>query len=294
MQFPALEIGSSPRIDDYNLQQLQEHKTLVLSGASWVSKDKAEKLIIQYARSGGRVLVDLTGFHTDIMSRQAKFLGVYGEPVALTHKISFESNTEAGELRSFAQKDWRCIIPQGLDGIDIVFEHYGHNAALLGYKMVAPNIPVYFLGANLGYHGFLTHDPFVARILQDILQITPDFQVPEFCYISDYCSSTQGCTMTYNTDRQLQSIIPVAALDGMKVKVDGKPASTNICENLILAILPPGEHQIELELQKAPVYYWGQWLSLLSIITIIFVLIRRTVYLRKMLKVIQTDLTIVL
>ncbi|NLX03397.1 MAG: hypothetical protein GXY40_12860 [Syntrophomonadaceae bacterium] len=280
MQFPTLEIGSSPRIDDYSLQQLQEYKTLVLSGTAWASETRAEKLIVQYARSGGRVLVDLTGFHNDVMSRQTKFLGVYGEPVALTHRISYKSNAESGELRSFAQKEWRCIIPQGLDGIDIAFEHYGNDAALLGHKMVAPNIPVYFLGANLGYHGFLTHDPIVARILQDILQISPDFQAPEFCYIRDYCSSTQGCTMTYNTDRQLQSIIPVAALDGMKVNVDGKPVSTNICENLILAILPPGEHQIELELQKAPVYYWGQWLSLLSIITIIFVLIGRSVYLR--------------
>lgn len=284
MQFPALEIGSSPRIDDYNLQQLQQYKTLVLSGASWISEEKAEKLIIQYARSGGRVLVDLTGFHTDIMSRQAKFLEVYGEPVALNRKINFESNGESGELRSFAQKDWRCIIPQGLDGIDIVFKHYGNDAALLGYKMVAPNVPVYFLGANLGYHGFLTHDPVVTRILEDILQISPDFQAPELCYIGNYCSSTQGCTMTYEADKPLSAIIPVAALDGMKVKVDGKPAYTSICENLIYATLPAGEHQIELGLQKAPVYYWGQWLSLLSIIAIVFVLIGRSVYVKNSVK----------
>jgi 6-pyruvoyl tetrahydropterin synthase-like protein len=284
MQFPALEIGSSPRIDDYNLQQLQEYRTLVLSGASWKSQDAAEKLIVQYARTGGKVLVDLTGFRNDVMSRQPKFLDVYGEAIALTQRINFEYNNESGELQPFAQKDWRCIIPQGLDGIDIVFEHYGHNAALMGYKMVAPDTPVYFLGANLGYHGFLTHDPIVAWILQDVLEMSPDFQAPEFCYIRNYCSSTQGCTMTYNTERQLQSIIPVAALDGMKVKVDGKSVSTNICENLIIAILPAGEHQIELELQKAPVYYWGQWVSLVSIIAIVFVLIRYSIYLRNGIK----------
>lgn len=273
MQFPSLEIGSSPNIDAYNINELKHYKTLVLSGASWSSESKAEELVKQYAAGGGRVIVDLTGFPIDLMSRQPKFLGVYGESATLIKQLSISSGTQSNQLAPFDLEEWRCFAPQLLDGSDITFKYYGNDATLFGYKLVYPNVPVYFLGANLGYHAFLTHDPLATKLLQQILQISRDYNTPSTIDLESYTSDAKGCIMTYKTDRELEAILPVAALDGMKVFVDSKPVSSGIYENLVLARLPAGEHRITLEMHQSKVYLYGRWMSFSAILLITFTIL---------------------
>jgi len=215
------------------------------------------------------------------MSRQAKFLGVYGEPVSLMNRLITIENEDHIKLKPFAQEDWRCIVPQGLDGANITFKHYGNDAALVGYKMVAPNVSVYFVGANLAYHGFLTHDTVSAGILEDIMKLEPKYQKPVINRFTYYRTDREGYTLGYRAIHPFKAIIPVAALDGMRAELDGKDLPIGVYENMITANLPAGQHRIVLRLEEAPEYEWGRIISLSSLAVLIIILLARSLVLRK-------------
>ncbi|PKM76538.1 MAG: hypothetical protein CVU90_11995 [Firmicutes bacterium HGW-Firmicutes-15] len=268
LQFPSLEIGSSLKIDDYNIEELKQYKTVVLTGASWSSQAKAEKMIIQYAQAGGRVLVDLTGFPVNVMARQPAFLGVFGETITINKPLTISSKDTEMKLEPFALENWVCVTPQPIDQILISYKHYGNDAALLGSKIISDTPPIYFLGANIAYHSFLTHDKTAMNILQETLGLSSDYEQAEIIPLQEYHVNKDGYSMSYETSNSIEAILPVAALEGMKARVDEQLISTRTYENLIMVNLPAGKHTITLELVDAPIFIWSKYLSLFSILFI--------------------------
>jgi hypothetical protein len=264
-----VEIGRSWNIDDFNLEELKKYPLVVITGAHWKSKDRAEKLIVDYARSGGRVIVDFTGFPVDVLSKQPLFLDVYGEPVTLRTRLSISGGDETISLKPFAQEFelWKCYIPQKLDGMEYGFDYYGSKAAILGYRDIG-GARVWFLGGNPIYHAFLTGDPTARELLRQFLRLPPGEKLPEVIPLDEYQTTEQGYAMSYSLPSSREVVIPVAALDGYQVRVDGKPVAYRTFENLICLNLPAGDHRISIELEATPVYQLGQRISLLSLILI--------------------------
>nr|WP_054692136.1 6-pyruvoyl-tetrahydropterin synthase-related protein [Syntrophomonas palmitatica] len=269
IQFPEIEISQTTKIDDYSLEQLSKYKMLILAGSSWNAQAQAEKLIVQYAQSGGKVLVDLTGFEPDVLARQPKFLGIYGEPISAKDNLEIYSENEKIILEPFDGNDWRCIAPQGLDGSIYQFSHYGNEAVLLGYKKINSSQRIYFLGANLAYHSFITHDPNAMKILNRVLHPQIYYKKPQVYLLKNYSYNSNGYNMSYYTNETTPVIVPIAALEGMKVKLDDKPKSMSITENLPTIVIPSGTHKIEFYLEKAPVFIAGRWITVICILIII-------------------------
>jgi len=272
--YPSLEVGDSQMIDSYSLQQLKQYKCLVLSGASWMSQTKAERLVSEYAESGGIVFVDLTGFPDDVLARQPKFLEVYGEPVSTHGSLTLYKDNGTSQLEPFAEDDWRCIAPQGLDHAIVRFKQFGSDAALIGYKNIKPGVPVYFLGANLAYHTFLTHDAEGEKIISDVLQVSSQPEANQMINTDKYEVDRDGYSIAYHMSSPARVIIPVAALEGMSASVDGKLTAVNSRENLIIMNLPAGKHVIKLVLKPTPVFLAGKWISWFSLLLLGIVLLR--------------------
>ena len=269
MQFPGLVIGNSVKVDDYNLDQLKQFKVIVLTGIDWSSRDAAENLVKQYAASGGRVIVDLNGFPNDVLARQPMFLGVYGEPVSLAGSLNISYDKKKSDLLPFDIKDWRAIAPQQLDTIEIAFQHYGKKTALIGGKKL-PNLPpIYYIGANLAYHCFLTHDSLGIEILEDILQVQPKYTPNKVIELATYKVKKDGYSMTYITKNDCEVIVPVAALDGMRAYIDGDLIRSSVCENMVLITLPAGEHCLDIKLHKDSIYRLGEYISLFSTLLVL-------------------------
>ncbi len=270
LQFPSLETGYSNKIDDYDSEYLKQYPLIILAGARWNQQQQAEKLILQYVESGGKVIIDMTGFPIDIMSRQPKFLGVYSESVKLTGGITIQSANGETYLGSFSHENspWSSLIPQPLDGVELSFDYMGNQAPLYGYKYYNGN-KVWFLGANLAYHAFLTKEPAARHILQEIVQLPQEIEPVEMIPFSSYHSTNEGYQMSYQTDQAVDAIIPIAALDVMEARIDNERVVLDKFENLVRIRLPAGTHSINLQISSAPVYYWGRLISYLGLVLVL-------------------------
>lgn len=271
--FPELEVGRSRFIDDYKPEELARHPVLILAGAGWHSREKAEKLVTDYARSGGRVVVDLTGFPKEVLAKQPRFLGVWGEEITLYNAMSVLEGGVPRELAPFAAEHrvWKCVVPHGLDEVTLGLEYFGREAALYGFKEVE-GARIAFLGANLAYHAYLTGDPEATALLEKIVGMKASFARPEMVALEDYRIKPDGYLLTYSLNEDRRAVLPVAALEGMEARLDGKPLQLESFENLILLDLPAGRHAVELSLKEPPVYMWGKMLAAAGLLLLLLYL----------------------
>jgi len=279
LQFPAVEMGLSPYIDKYSADKLKEYPMLILSGATWKSKSRAEGIIKEYLDYGGKVFVELAGMPENILARQPEFLDVYGEPISMRDEIEVWGKDRRLILSPvrLGEKDWRAYVPMELDSVELEFSYYGNQAPILGYKMVNKH-KVWFLGNNIIYYTFLTGDPDSLDLLQDIFGLDTSYKADTLIPLQDYEASENGYRMTYSTDREKTVIVPIAVLDGIKVELDGEKIEAGNFENLLELRLPAGKHDINIYLEKTPIYKWGMTLSLLAIVLLAagFFYVRKT------------------
>ncbi|HBV96880.1 MAG: hypothetical protein JL50_15135 [Peptococcaceae bacterium BICA1-7] len=268
--FPSAETGRSNYIDDYTTDELNKYSMLVLSGAEWRSKDNAESLITQYALSGKNVFIDMTGTPQKVSAKQPYFMGIYGESISLKKPLEISGEGQKYELLPFSDEFsiWKCYVPQGLDKTLYSFGYMGRTAALLGYKNIGSG-KAYFLGSNIIYHAFLSKDPTAIGLLSNILGLKELYPQMKTIPLTDYKVNQNGYSLKYQNENAVDAILPLAAIQGFKVKIDGQPVQHSTFENLIRLNLPAGYHSVEINLEKSGIDYIGITVSVMSIFLIL-------------------------
>ncbi|MDD4802865.1 MAG: 6-pyruvoyl-tetrahydropterin synthase-related protein [Syntrophomonas sp.] len=279
LQFPEVEMGFSNEIDRYSAEYLKQYPKIILSGAKWTSKINAEKLIADYLDSGGNLIVELSGMPENVLAKQPEFLGVYGEPVTLRGQFVIKGEDKTYELAPVPVdiNMWKAYVPMGLDHVAMEFEYYGNQAPVWGYKVVNGK-KVWFLGSNLAYHSFMTEDPVALQILKETLGLDNTYHATRTIPLHNYMASENGYTMEYQAEKDLEAILPISAVDGMIVKVDGNVITSGKYENLLKLDLPGGYHQINISIINTPIYWWGLVISLLSLIALAAITLYMTKY----------------
>ncbi len=282
LQFSGVEMGFSNEIDQYSLSDLKQYSKIILSGAKWSSKIKAEKLIADYLDSGGQLIVELSGMPENVLAKQPEFLGVYGEPVTMRGQFVIKGKDKSYELEPIPvdAEIWRAFVPMGLDQVEMEFDYYGNQAPVYGYKLVNGK-KVWFIGSNLTYHSFMTGDPMALQLLKEMLGMNVGYEKPQIIPLQNYHASESGYTMDYQMDNAVEAIIPVAAIEGMKVTVDGAIIPAGKYENLLRVELPAGFHQIDIRMEKTPVYRWGMLLSLFALMALLAITLYMTRYMNR-------------
>lgn len=254
--YPSIAIGEHEQIDSYSLADLADYSTVVISGAVWSDRTQAEDLISRYAASGGKVVVDLEGLPEDVLSKRPVFMGVTGEPVLIYKspsltRVSGGIEVPMGNLGPLDSQHypWKALVPQGVDQVDISFPHLGELGTILGSKQTGAGT-IWFVGANLPYHAYLTKDPQALAILTETLGIAPSVppkrtSVP----MTKYSASAQGYTFDLEVPEGAGDspvTIPVAARENTVVKVDGVETKFSSMHTLLSLRLDPGPHQVEI------------------------------------------------
>ncbi|NLK51882.1 MAG: hypothetical protein GX295_05500, partial [Syntrophomonadaceae bacterium] len=234
VQFPEVEMALSPCIDDYTLEKLEQYPMLILSGASWNSKKQAEKLITDYALSGGQVFIEMAGMPSNILAKQPEFLGVYGEPVSIRKEIEVRGEEIRVILPPLLHQEgaWMAYVPMGLDEVELEFSYYGNQAPILGYKIIKGQ-KIWFLGANLSYHAYQSRDSESAQLLQNILGLNPGYAGDTLLPLQDYAASEEGYRMSYQLEQDREMIVPISFIDGLVIKLDGNSIEADNYENLL-------------------------------------------------------------
>jgi uncharacterized membrane protein/6-pyruvoyl-tetrahydropterin synthase len=268
--FPSLAMGKWNQIDKYSLQDLERYKAIVVSGATWEDRTRAEELVSRLASSGKTVLIDLEGLPEDVLSKRPIFMGVTGEPVLLYRAPQLYvpgGSTPFGTLEAFSEEHypWKALSPQGMDEVACQFPYLGETVAVLGSKVTGAGT-IWYMGANLPYHAYLTRDPLALDLISRTLGIEP-WTPPLRTKIqaSDYVASARGYSLKLDVPVELAGTpltIPIASRDNMIVRVDGVQVRFGSLHNLLSVTLDPGVHSIEI----VPLYPGsmrdGGWVSL--------------------------------
>lgn len=247
LRFPEAEVGYSNDLDDYTLDYLRKYPLIVLSGAEWHVQSRAEKLAVEYAQSGGRLIVDLAGVPKSILSKQPKFLNVYGEPVVLPDFLTVfgQRTTVYVPERLSPESDYSSFVPMGLDRVEWGFDYYGNKAAAFGYKTI-DGAHIGFLGANLTRLAVFSGDNSALNLVQKIFNLPIDYKPGTIVPLTNFQILPEGYEMNYQLGRVLTAIVPVPNLEGTRVFIDGMPISKEVFEDLVQIKLPAGRHTIKI------------------------------------------------
>lgn len=257
--FPRVVLGGSPRVDDYDLGYLRRFKTLFLSRFSWKDRSRAEQLIAEYARAGGRVVVDLTGSPPDVFSVGPKFMSVYGEPIQPPGPVDLRDEGKRLSLRPFSREEgpWQTHTLQGLNRELITFDYYGQQGTALGYKDLGGG-RVWFVGLNLPFHAMLTRDPVATQLLEDVLGVrAAEVAEREIVPLQGYRADEGGYSFSYDLDRPGEILLPVAAHEGAAVLLDGRRVPSTSLDNLVTLYSPAGRHEARVIFEKTGIYSLG-------------------------------------
>ncbi|MBX0329058.1 hypothetical protein K2Z83_15370 [Oscillochloris sp. ZM17-4] len=270
--FPGLMHGDSPYLDDYTLDELERYQCVVLAGFRWHDRAAAEELARAAAAAGVRVVVDLTGVAPDPLAHIPRFLGVWGEPVELGAEPPLVEGAGASyrllPLGSAGER-WYASVPQGLDEATLSFDYLGERAAAVGYRQIGP-AQVWFVGMNLPYHASLTRDPAAAQLLSELLGLTPDAAPPRRAIpLADYRADDQGYIFTYTLDAPQRLLVPVAAFDGARVRVDDTNVPNTSYDRLLAFDAPAGTHTVTMTVGRTPIEAAGWLLSAATLALII-------------------------
>lgn len=254
--FPSVETGR-PSLESYTEEELRRYDALFLTGLEWSSRERSEEVVRDYLKSGGRVVVDLTQFPSDVLNGRPTFFAVTGESIALdvtpilrTPEGELELAALAGEFRP-----WVTHFLVGLDQATASFSHYGQPAAVLGSKKL-PEGQVEFVGLNIPFHAHLTRDPVALAIMRDLL-LTSEGEVPPRAELplDDYQAGASGYSFELTLPEEFAGelvILPFAAPDSVRVWVDGAIRHHDTVENLVAIELEPGRHLVQVRAGVPP------------------------------------------
>jgi uncharacterized membrane protein len=262
--FPEISVGSSAVLDSYDAEFLARFDVLVLSRFEVDSRRRAEKLIVDFASRGRRVVVDLTAAPLDPLAREPRFLGVYGEPAIGIKRAVIDYEGASRSLQPFPERigdvaipEWRGVAVQGADEELVHFDYAAARGALIARNRYGEGY-VEFIGLNLMFHAAVTKDPLAVEVLERSLGLTAfeapsDREVP----LEGYVASDRGYRFEVEVPREEWLLLPFGQVDGTRVFVDGRPTDIAGIESLTLARVPAGRHAVTVAVTRTGVYRLG-------------------------------------
>jgi uncharacterized membrane protein len=272
--FPEVTIGTSSNIEDYDPEFLEIFDVIVLSRFTFNSRGRAEEMVKELAAKGKTIVVDLTSAPLDTLSREPKFLGVYGEPVLQISQARTIIDGVVSPLLPFTQDfgTWRSVTPQGADEVLIPFEYIAAEGTALSRNVYGDG-QVMFVGLNLMFHAAITDDPLAIRILESVLGIEAkqpagDRSIP----LDNYVPSEDGWRFDITLPEEQWVLLPMGLHAGTSVEADGEPVDIVGIESLTLAKLPGGTSSVHIKSEQTAIYTIGKAATAFGVLAALFYL----------------------
>ena len=272
--FPEVTVGTSDNIEDYDLEFLELFDVLVLSRFTFSNRGRAEEMIRELAFQGKTIVVDLTSAPLDTLSREPKFLDVYGEPVLQIRQARTIINGVVSPLLPFTDEfgTWRSVNPQGADEVLIPFEYIAIEGSALSRNIYGDG-QVLFVGLNLMFHAAVTDDPLAIRILETILGIdakqpSGDRSIP----LDNYVASEDGWRFDITLPAEQWVLLPMGLHAGTSVEAGGETVDIVGVESLILAKLPAGTNSIHIKSGQTRIYTIGKATTVIGVLVTLYYL----------------------
>ncbi len=304
---PGAIQGGSEFLDDYDEEILAHFNGLVLAGFKYHNRGRAEELVKNFVRQGGKVVIDLYQAEGSRLEDVPTFLGVTGQRQIATGDIPVETTPNGlvppkllptafpkpGELNLYEMsknfnvalerrpvKEWRYVEYLNLDH-QLVARKASDNGGLyglIGYKIVAGQ-PVWFVGPNYFYHTFLTHSQKQLALLQFMLgkktgisESAPGVQIQVIANEAEYKK------ISYTSPTSLALLVSYTHSPHWRAYLDGQPIKIYNLEDLMVVAVPAGQHQLQLRYEETSPHIWGRvitGLTAILLLALIYLDIRR-------------------
>ncbi|MCH8114804.1 MAG: hypothetical protein J4O01_04765 [Chloroflexi bacterium] len=273
--FPEVTTGTSDNIEDYDMDFLELFDVIVLSRFTFNNRQSAEQQIENLAAQGKTIVVDLTSAPLDTLSREPKFLGVYGEPVLQIKQARTIIDGVVSPLLPFTDEfgTWRSVTPQGADEVLIPFEYISIEGTALSRNVYGDG-QVIFVGLNLMFHAAITDDPLAIRMLETILGIeakrpSGDRTIP----LDNYVASEDGWRFDITLPSEQWVLLPMGMHAGTSVEAQGETVDIVGVESLILAKLPGGTSSVHIKSEQTGIYTIGRATTVIGVLVVLYYLI---------------------
>jgi len=271
---PGAIQGGSIYIDDYDQNILRYFPAVVLNGFGYRDKEKAETIIKEYLRQGGRVVADLNRMETSRLVDEPSFLGVSGSrqiatgpikissapagyslpsAMPLPEELNLDAATLDTEAERFAVKEWRYIEYTNLDKQLVWREDEKDGlSALIGYKEVEGQ-KVWFMGPSFFYYAYLTHDEKWLDLLYRTIGSSPydpsqpaSAPTPPPAEIKVLSDNSESKSFTYDSQANFPLLVSYTYSPHWRAYLDGKEIKIYNFESLMTLDLPDGAHKVEM------------------------------------------------
>lgn len=297
--------GQSIYLDEYDLALLAEFDTIILIGFSFQDKAKAEEMITDLASQGKKIIIDMYDSNGTLLEENLIFLNVssyreiYKTPVLvqkspqapsefLNYPDQFEIPAELNELydewdeestknpKKIPLKEWRFTSYTNLDqGYSALSPEEPNSFNLIGYRTISGN-KVWFVGPNIFYYAYLTHDPALLTFLNDLVENKEVVatKVNGLKILEEILDPEQGyLKFNFQASQKVLGLVSYTFSHHWKAFIDGEETHVHNLEDLMIVHLPAGNHVLELKYQEIPVHTWSRFFSIGTLIVLILILI---------------------
>lgn len=259
LEYPTFEEGVDFALTSYTADQLKKYKVIYLSGFEYGekgNKEEAEKLLMEVAKAGVRIIIDMNRIPSDSITRRMTFLDVNAQLVGFTDR--FPDVVYQGEVYEPLPFDkehmfWNTIYLEGLDKVMAYSWLEDKLLPVLGTKW---RDNLLFLGFNLLYHANQTDDEAMFSILGNTfgfednqlpartvvpLSVTTDKRSIRVQSPSDNVNTTFGYQDIFTSDREFRNgshlVVVDSGITEIQMKYPHLKEGLFICMLGLLAVI---------------------------------------------------------
>lgn len=157
--YPSFYKLTNDYLDDYTYEDLCKYKKIYLSGPNYHNKAYCENLILQLAKSGVKIYVDMHNLQNERSVGRNSFLGVVAQPITFTETFPVleMKNGKQFKLGNISERytEWRTVYFTNLHNVTRKSEYQPNR--YLDYLGTTLNNNITFIGLNLVYYCAADH-----------------------------------------------------------------------------------------------------------------------------------------
>lgn len=272
--FPWVSRGTSWYLEDYDPQFLATFDGVLLTSARSRDPTAIDRIIRGLLSEGKLVVVEEPLMDQGWLARANKS---YIDTPSSFNISAADDDGLLGALPTLALKPfpspWRPPSYVGVDTTLVSADIGGRTVSIVGYNELEEG-RVYFIGLSLFNHALLTNDEVAIALGESILNLAnPNKSLqPQVFPVEEQAWTSDAMSFQYSSEESGPVIVSMTYSPHWKAMVDDQPLEVYNYENLCLAFLPAGQHQVQFEYGTTPIQVASLFISVISLISLVLFL----------------------
>jgi len=173
--YPSFYKLREDKLDAYTFEELKDYKKIFLSGPEYTDKEYAESLIKRLSEHGVKIYVDMSNLVEDLGKGRDSFLGVVAQPIVFNDNFPILEMKNGSQFKLPPQAnfydEWRTVYFTNIGNVEKYAEYKRKGKVKqLAYLGSSSDGNIVYIGFNLVYYCYVTHNAKLYRFLDEIIE----------------------------------------------------------------------------------------------------------------------------